>query len=243
MMKTAIWSAPNLASLVCRQSGFSPLCAGDPGRTRTSDLQLRRLLLYPADLRGPVGGQDNIARGPAAREWPVEMIAAVSERHQPAEPAGDRHEPEHRDAGDEAQEDPPFRWFDLSASMAVPGSHRQQRTEDEGGQERKGEKRAHAVDLQGGQRRAISALHGGQIRDRAVAHQSALEQANLPTLRGAAQRQVSVNSRSPSFSIEVTSLSPALSHTCLSFGYPEMTPSGVPVKMMSPGFSVMYLEM
>src|SRR5215204_7254579 len=30
--------------------------------------------------------------------------------------------------------------------------------------------------------------------------------------------QVSVNSRSPSFSIEVAILSPALSHTCLSFG-------------------------
>jgi hypothetical protein len=26
--------------------------AGDPGRTRTSDQQLRRLLLYPAELRG-----------------------------------------------------------------------------------------------------------------------------------------------------------------------------------------------
>ena len=32
---------------------------GDPGRTRTSDLQLRRLLLYPAELRGP-GGLQNI---------------------------------------------------------------------------------------------------------------------------------------------------------------------------------------
>src|SRR5262249_58862597 len=109
MMKTAIWLTPNLASLVCRQSGFSPLCAGDPGRTRTSDLQLRRLLLYPAELRGPVGAQDNIARGPATREWPVEMIAAVSELHHPAESARDRHEPQHRDAGYEAPADPPLR--------------------------------------------------------------------------------------------------------------------------------------
>src|SRR5215475_15515942 len=36
---------------------------GDPGRTRTSDLQLRRLLLYPTELRG-LGPQckTNIAR-------------------------------------------------------------------------------------------------------------------------------------------------------------------------------------
>src|SRR4051794_25363603 len=54
--------------------------------------------------------------------------------------------------------------------------------------------------------------------------------------------QVSLNSRSPSFSIEAVSLSPALSQTCLSLGGPEMTPSGVPVKIRSPGFSVKYRD-
>src|SRR5262245_32853263 len=41
---------------------------GDPGRIRTSDLQLRRLLLYPTELRG-LGPQcrTNIARAAMAR--------------------------------------------------------------------------------------------------------------------------------------------------------------------------------
>ena len=28
-------------------------CSGDPGRTRTDNIQLRRLALYPVELRGP----------------------------------------------------------------------------------------------------------------------------------------------------------------------------------------------
>ena len=54
---------------------------------------------------------------------------------------------------------------------------------------------------------------------------------------------VNVKLKSPSFSIEVTTLSPGLSHTCLSLGWPAITPSGVPVKMRSPGFRVKYFEM
>ena len=42
--------------------------------------------------------------------------------------------------------------------------------------------------------------------------------------------QTRVNFSSPSFSITVVSLSPALSHTCFSGGMPKITPSGVPVK-------------
>lgn len=53
---------------------------------------------------------------------------------------------------------------------------------------------------------------------------------------------VSVKLRSPSFSIDVTILSPGFSQT-LSPLWPAMTPSGVPVKMMSPGLSVRYWEM
>ena len=49
---------------------------------------------------------------------------------------------------------------------------------------------------------------------------------------------VSLNSSSPSFSIDVTTVSPGLSQTCLSFGLPAITPSGVPVKMISPGLRV-----
>jgi hypothetical protein len=52
-------------------------------------------------------------------------------------------------------------------------------------------------------------------------------------------RQTSINFSSPSFSRLQASLSPGLSQTCLSLGCPEITPSGVPVKMMSPGLSVM----
>ena len=50
--------------------------------------------------------------------------------------------------------------------------------------------------------------------------------------------QTRANFNSPSFSIPVVILSPALSHTCFSGGMPKITPSGVPVKKMSPGFKV-----
>ena len=50
--------------------------------------------------------------------------------------------------------------------------------------------------------------------------------------------QTRANFNSPSFSITVVILSPALSHTCFSVGLPLITPSGVPVKNMSPGFKV-----
>src|SRR5271157_618975 len=55
--------------------------------------------------------------------------------------------------------------------------------------------------------------------------------------------QTSSNFNSPSFSRLQASLSPGLSQTCLSLGWPDITPSGVPVKMMSPGLSVIYREM
>src|SRR5208337_1155129 len=54
--------------------------------------------------------------------------------------------------------------------------------------------------------------------------------------------QSSSNFSSPNFSRLQASLSPALSQTCFSLGYPAMTPSGVPVNMISPGFIVMILE-
>ena len=47
------------------------------------------------------------------------------------------------------------------------------------------------------------------------------------------------NASSPSCSRLQAILSPGLSHTRLSTGLPRITPSGVPVKMMSPGRSVM----
>jgi len=50
--------------------------------------------------------------------------------------------------------------------------------------------------------------------------------------------QTRANFNSPSVSITVVILSPALSHTCFSGGMPPITPSGVPVKNMSPGFKV-----
>jgi hypothetical protein len=36
----------------------------------------------------------------------------------------------------------------------------------------------------------------------------------------------------------VVSLSPSLNYTCISGGMPLITPSGVPVKKISPGFKV-----
>ena len=50
------------------------------------------------------------------------------------------------------------------------------------------------------------------------------------------------NVSSPSFSRLQATLSPALSQTRLSAGLPWITPSGVPVKMMSPGRSVKWRE-
>ena len=46
----------------------------------------------------------------------------------------------------------------------------------------------------------------------------------------------------PSFSIRLMILSPALSQTRFSFGIPMITPSGVPVKMISPGSSANSFE-
>ena len=56
-------------------------------------------------------------------------------------------------------------------------------------------------------------------------------------------RYANLNFNEPSFSIELTISSPAFNHTCLSFGYPRITPSGVPDQMMSPGSSVHILLM
>ena len=67
--------------------------------------------------------------------------------------------------------------------------------------------------------------------------------ASAPAAQRGTADYVSVKLKSPSFSIEVTTLSPGLSQTCLSLGWPAITPSGVPVKMMSPGFKVKYFEM
>src|SRR5262249_20683613 len=53
----------------------------------------------------------------------------------------------------------------------------------------------------------------------------------------------SSNLSSPSFSRLQAILSPGLSQTRWSAGLPWITPSGVPVKMMSPGRRVMCLEM
>lgn len=60
---------------------------------------------------------------------------------------------------------------------------------------------------------------------------------------GASPNQLSLKCSSPSRSMVDVTWSPALSHTCRSFGYPAMTPSGVPVKTMSPGLSVKCFEM
>jgi hypothetical protein len=67
--------------------------------------------------------------------------------------------------------------------------------------------------------------------------------ARAPAAQRGTADYVSVKLSSPSFSIEVTTLSPGFSHTCLSLGWPAITPSGVPVKMMSPGLKVKYFEM
>src|SRR5262249_58380677 len=64
--------------------------------------------------------------------------------------------------------------------------------------------------------------------------------AHLPSLH---RLHTSSNSSLPSFSRLDTILSPGLSQTRLSAGLPWITPSGVPVKMMSPGRSVRWREM
>src|ERR1700693_1766185 len=58
-----------------------------------------------------------------------------------------------------------------------------------------------------------------------------------PTKRGERTgcRYANLNFSEPSFSIVLTISSPAFNHTCLSLGYPRMTPWGVPDQMMSPG--------
>ena len=62
----------------------------------------------------------------------------------------------------------------------------------------------------------------------AVAAQACLLILNLASLR-ACRSYPSRNFSLPSFSIVLTISSPALSHTCLSLGYPRITPCGVPV--------------
>ena len=42
-----------------------------PGRTRTCDLEIRRLLLYPAELRGPMQSVRTAMTRVAGRSWPV----------------------------------------------------------------------------------------------------------------------------------------------------------------------------
>ena len=59
-----------------------------------------------------------------------------------------------------------------------------------------------------------------------------------PPERREVTRYANLNFNEPSFSIELTISSPAFNHTCLSLGYPRITPSGVPDQMMSPGSSV-----
>ena len=60
---------------------------------------------------------------------------------------------------------------------------------------------------------------------------------NLTTFDGGHQTRSNFNS--PSFSRLQATLSPGLSQTRSAGGRPAITPSGVPVKMMSPGLSVM----
>ena len=45
-------SATSPVRFRCYLSNLSGICAGAPGLIRTGDLQLRRLLLYPSELRG-----------------------------------------------------------------------------------------------------------------------------------------------------------------------------------------------
>lgn len=42
-------------SIQVSETGFRPVIYGDPGWDRTSDLELRRLSLYPTELRGQGG--------------------------------------------------------------------------------------------------------------------------------------------------------------------------------------------
>ena len=61
-------------------------------------------------------------------------------------------------------------------------------------------------------------------------------------LRAGCTSHASSNFSSPSFSRLQAILSPAFSQTCFSLGMPQITPSGVPVKMMSPGRREMRAE-
>ena len=55
---------------------------GDPGRTRTSDLQLRRLLLYPTELRGHGPSISGRTRSGAERNiFRRAVVARVRDRH------------------------------------------------------------------------------------------------------------------------------------------------------------------
>jgi hypothetical protein len=88
--------------------------------------------------------------------------------------------------------------------------------------------------------RAASSL-GANLREAQLISRGSDSLACGPNLGKTGTAYVSVKLSSPNFSIVVTIRSPGFSHTLFSF-LPAMTPSGVPVKMMSPGFSVMYWE-
>ena len=70
-----------------------------------------------------------------------------------------------------------------------------------------------------------------------------LGQRAFETIGFAAELHARSNFSTPSFSIELSILSPDFSHTCFSFGMPRITPDGVPVKMMSPGSNAKSLDM
>lgn len=62
---------------------------------------------------------------------------------------------------------------------------------------------------------------------------------DLPSYLSATNRLVNC----PSFSMAMVTSSPGCKYTCFSGGYPSTTPSGVPVKITSPGYRVMCCEM
>src|SRR5262245_33341320 len=80
------------------------------------------------------------------RQENVRITSRASERDEAAEVAGNRHEPENRETGNEPQEHLSFRRFHLSPAVGVPRARRQERAKDKHRQERKGEKRTHAGD-------------------------------------------------------------------------------------------------